>query len=111
MTPEEYIKVYKMDHYHQYKVDYDGFLRGFGQEFESRTPTGITYPEFRAVVSDMDNKFKEILTLRKKRGRLSPRFFKLFYAIYVVPRRKAFFPEKQAWIDEQREAKNKKADN
>lgn len=111
MTPQEYIKAYKMDHYHPYKFDYDGFLQGLGQEFESRTPKGITYSEFNAVIADMDRKFNEILVLRKKRGRLSQSFFKVFFAMYVVPRRRELFPEKQAQIEERKKANGKKVNN
>ena len=102
MTPEEYIRVYKLDHYTRSKIDYDGFLQGLGQEFESKTPKGITYPEFRNAILELDLKFNKILSIRKRRGRLSQSFFKVFYAMYVVPRRRELFPEKQAQIEEKK---------
>ena len=99
MTAQEYIKVYKMDHYHPYKFDYDGFLQGLGQEFESKLKSNMSYKDFKAAISDMNVKFQDILVLRKKRGRLSNKFFKVFYAMYVVPKRKELFPERQAKIE------------
>lgn len=99
MTAQEYIKVYKMDHYHPYKFDYEGFLQGFGQEFENQVKPRMSYMEFKSVVSNMNTKFQDILVLRKKRGRLSNKFFKVFYAMYVVPKRRELFPERQAKID------------
>lgn len=111
MTPQEYINVYKLDHYTRSKIDYNGFLHGLGQEFASRTPEGITYQEFRDVVADLDFKFNEILRLRKKRGRISQNFFKVFYAMYVVPRRRELFPERQARIEDRRKFNGRPVNN
>lgn len=99
MTAQEYIDTYHMEAVKSSEFQHRDFIRGYGQEFESKVYPGMPYPKFRKVVADMDAKFKEILALKQRKGRLSNKWWKAFYAIYVVPKRRELFPEKQARIE------------
>lgn len=102
MTPKEYIIKFKMDANNQTKFDHREFLSAFAQEFDGLANACITYKEFQEVVSSMDQKFREIKSIRTKKKNLSYKIWKAFFAIYVVPKRKKMFPEEQAKIEAKR---------
>ncbi len=102
MTPKEYIIKFKMDAKNQTKFDHREFIRAFAQEFVEKANSVTTYEEFNKVVSEMDQKFRDIKDIRSKKKNLSDKMWKAFFAIYVVPKRKIMFPEEQARIEAKR---------
>lgn len=104
MTAQEYKNNFNIDKIQDPdRRDHREFLRAFGQEFNELTASVTTYKGFQEILGSLDQKFREIRGLApSKKKKLNDKLWKAFYAIYVVPKRKALFPDYQAKIEANR---------
>lgn len=82
-------------------MDRDGFIQELIKEFKDRLNLSLVacqkmqvefnYHKFQILVKEMNTKFKAI-SAKKAGGELDENLFNKFYALGVIPVRKAMFP-------------------
>lgn len=111
MKTQEYVKQFKLDQAH-YNFNREKFMEAFGQEFKDRIEAMITacknmkvqftYEKFLHAIKEQQDKFWSISN--KKVGEpFSNGLFSAFFALHVIPLRKALFPNIHAELEMKRQ--------
>lgn len=101
MTAEEYAISY-FSNSDNISNNHLAFLEEFANEFKTKVADSDNYVGFNIAIADMYQLFKDILINKYRKGYMSYKLWKAFFAIYVVPVRKELYPEKQDAIDKRK---------